>query len=196
MGRDLYFSEKDIEDRLRTIEENISFIEKREDQHSLLATLPVDLWLESGLDEGGIIVIHQDLNIRTMIANLLKNLRYKVTLASNDQEAISALKKYSFSIMIVQWMLYEKSGDFVKLLRRAFPQTKVIILSPSFAWSNESVVGASLGKNALDAGAFSYVPEKHINETVATCVQTAIKSNYGSCPVLVNGLPCNLRCTI
>ncbi len=196
MGRNIYFLEKDIENRLKTIEETINFIEKREDQHSFLTTFPVELWLESGLEEGGIIVIHPDYNIRSTIANLLKNMGYKVTTTSNDQEAISALRKYSFSIMIIQWMLFEKSGDFVKLLRRAFPQTKVIILSPNFAWSNESVVGASLGKNALDAGAFSYVPERHINETIATCVQTAIKSNYGSCPVLASGLPCNLRCTI
>ncbi len=196
MGKNLYFSEKDIEDRLRTIEETISHIERREDQHSFLTTLPVDLWLESSLEEGGIIIIHPDYNIRTTIANLIRNFGYKVSTASNDQEAISLLRKYSFSVMIVQWMLYEKSGDFVKLLRKAFPQTKVIILSPNFAWSNESVVGASLGKNALDAGAFSYVPEKHINETIATCVQSAIKYNYGSCPVLVKGLPCNLRCTI
>lgn len=196
MGRNLYFSEKDIEDRLRKIEETISYIEKREDRHSFLTTLPVELWLESGLEEGGIIIIHSDHNIRTMIADLLRNMGYKLTTASNDQEAISALRKYSYSIMIIQWILYEKSGDFVKLLRKAFPQTKVIILSPSFAWSNESVVGASLGKNALDAGAFSYIPDKHISQTIATCVQTAIKSSYGSCPVLASGLPCNLRCTI
>lgn len=196
MSRSLYFSEKDVENRLRTVEETISYIEKREDQHSFLTTLPIDLWLESGLEEGGIIIIHSDYNIRSMIAELLRNIGYKLTTASNNQEAVSALRKYSFSIMIIQWLLYEKSGDFVKLLRKAFPQTKVIILSPNFAWSNESVVGASLGKNALNAGAFSYIPDKHISEIIATCVQTAIKSIYGSCPVLASGLPCNLRCTI
>lgn len=181
---------------MKTIEETISYIEKREDQRYFLTTFPIDLWLESGLEEGGIIIIHSDYNIRTTIADIIKNMGYKVFIASNDQEAISLLRKYSFSVMIVQWVLYEKSGDFVKLLRKAFPQTKVIILSPNFAWSSENIVGASLGKNALDAGAFSYVPERHINATIATCVQSAIKYNYASCPVLVNGLPCNLRCTI
>ncbi len=72
MSKNIYFSEKDMEDRLRTIEETISYIEKREDRHFFLTTFPVDLWLESSLEEGGIIIIHSDYNVRSTIANSLK----------------------------------------------------------------------------------------------------------------------------
>jgi len=171
-------------------------IEKREDQRSQMTSLPLDLWLESGFDEGGILVIHSDLNIRNGIASQLRIRGYKVNEASNNREASSAFKKSSYVLMIIPWVIYEKSSDFVSLLRKAFPQTRIIITSPSFAWSSESVTGAELGKMALNAGAYSYVPDNHISEVITTCVQSATKANLVSCPVLLAGLPCNLRCVL
>jgi len=194
--KSLYTAEKDMEDMLKRVEEEMNRIEKREDQRSQMTSLPLDLWLESGFDEGGILVIHSDLNIRNGIASQLRIRGYKVNEASNNREASSAFKKSSYVLMIIPWVIYEKSSDFVSLLRKAFPQTRIIITSPSFAWSSESVTGAELGKMALNAGAYSYVPDNHISEVITTCVQSATKANLVSCPVLLAGLPCNLRCVL
>ncbi len=196
MGRPLYSAEKDMEDRVQRVESERSRIEKREDGKYQIVGTPVDLWLESGYEEGGILVIQGDLGIRSRIANALRTRGYKVQEASDDREAISALRKASFSLMIVPWVMFEKSSDFVSLLRKAFPQTKIIITSPSFAWSSEDLVGADHGKDALTAGAYSYVPDSHIDDSILTCVESAMRSEGKSCPVLLAGLSCNLRCNL
>lgn len=196
MGRTYYSAEKDMEDKVRRIEQDFNRIENREDRKFMAVGMPIELWLESGFDEGGILVINSDVNIRSNIANSLRTRGYKVHETSGGHDVMSLLRKFSFSLMIVPWVMFERSGDFVSLLRKAFPQTRIIITSPNFAWSSENVVGASHGKNALDAGAYSYVPDKHIDRSLLTCVESAMKSHERSCPVLMNGLACNLKCTL
>ncbi|MGB9595146.1 MAG: hypothetical protein ACPL7B_02595 [Candidatus Poribacteria bacterium] len=196
MGRTYYSTEKDMEDKVRRIEEEFSRIESREDRKSMTVGMPIELWLESGFDEGGILVINSDGNIRSRIANSLRTRGYKVQESYGGPDVMSILRKFSFSLMIVPWVMFERSGDFVSLLRKAFPQTKIIITSPNFAWSSENVVGASYGKNALEAGAYSYVPDRHIDRSLLTCVESSMKSHERSCPVLMSGLTCNLRCTL
>lgn len=196
MGRAYYSAEKDMEDKVRRIEEEFNRIESREDRKSVTIGMPVELWLESGFDEGGILVVNSDGNLRSRIANSLRARGYKVQESSGGPDAIALLRKFSFSLMIVPWVMFERSGDFVSLLRKAFPQTKIIITSPNFAWSSENVVGASQGKNALEAGAYSYVPDRHIDRSLLTCVESSLKSHERSCPVLMSGLACNLKCTL
>jgi len=196
LGKSFYSAEKDMEERVQKVTEDVSRIERREDNKYQIVGTPVDLWMESGYEEGGILIIHGDWSIRSRIANTLRIRGYKIQEASNDQEAVSALRKASFSLMIVPWVMFEKSGEFVSLLRKAFPQTRIIITSPSFAWSNEDMVGADHGKDALIAGAYSYVPDRHIDTSLLICVESAMRSRAKSCPVLLAGLPCNLRCTL
>ena len=196
MGRSFYSAEKDMEERVRRVNEEVSRIEKREDGKYQIVGMPVDLWMESGSEEGGILVIQGDWNVRSRIANTLRTRGYKVQEASSDRDAESALRKASYSLTIVPWLMFEKSGEFVSFIRKAFPQTRIIITSSSFAWSSEDIVGANHGRDALMAGAYSYVPDLHIDESILTCVESAMRSREKSCPVLLAGLPCNLRCTL
>ncbi|MEK7399439.1 MAG: response regulator [Candidatus Poribacteria bacterium] len=196
MGRSYYSAEKDMEDKVRRIEEEFNRVIIREDRKSMSVGFPIDIWLESGFDEGGILVINSDSNIRSRIVNSLRIRGYKVQEASGGPDVMTLLHKSSFSLMIVQWVMFEKSGDFVSMIRKALPQTRIIITSPNFAWSSENVVGASNGKNALDAGAYSYVPDQHIDRSILTCVESSMKSHERSCPVLLSGLACNLKCTL
>lgn len=196
MGKSLYSAEKDMEERVRRIEELVNRIQDREDKKYDLITFPVDLWLESGYEEGGVLIINEDANLRISVANVLRSRGYKVVDVSDGQGALSALRKSTFSVMVVPWVIFEKSGDFVNVLRKAFPQTKIVITSSRFAWSNEDISASLEGRSALDAGAYSYVPDKHILKTVPICVESAIKSVEKSCPVLIAGLPCNLRCML
>jgi len=196
LGGTFYSSEKDMEERVRKVEEQVNRIERREDRKSQMLSMPMDLWLDSGFEEGGVLVIHGDPTIRRRFTNRLRRRGYKAIAAADEQEAMSAFRKASYSVMVVPWVIFEKSGDFVGLLRKAFPQTKIIITSPNFAWSNENIIQARHGKEALDAGAYSYVPDQHIERTILTCVESAMKSREKACPVLIKGLPCNLLCTI
>ena len=189
-------AERDMDERVRRIEQEANRLERREDEKNRIVMTPVDLWLEGGTEDGGILVIHGDTTIRPRIMRILRRRRYKVQQASGEREVMLALRKASYSLMIVPWAFFESSSDFVGLLRRAFPQTKIIITSPRFAWSSESVVGANLGKEALEAGAYSYVPDPHIDRSLLTCVDSAMKSKERACPVLMAGLPCNLLCRL
>lgn len=183
-------------ERVRRIDQEVNRIEKREDEKNQLTTLHVDLWLGSGSEDGGILVINDDLNTRMNIASTLRIRNYLVREASGYQEVISALQKASYNLMIVPWTIFERSGDFVNLLRKAFPFTKFIITSPSFAWSSENIVGFNHGKDALNAGAYSYIPDRHIFTSLWNCVESAMKTQEKSCPVLLAGLPCNLVCKL
>lgn len=196
MGGTLYSAEKDMEERVRRVDQEINRIEKREDSKFQTVTMPVDLWLDSGYEDAGILVIHGDATMRLGIAGILRTRGYKVQEASSEREAMFAFRKANYGLMIIPWVFYERSGDFVGLLRKSFPQTKIIITSPSFAWSSENVVGYGKGKDALLAGAFSYVPDQHINRSLLTCVESAMKSKEKSCPILLAGLPCNLLCKL
>ncbi|HGJ67476.1 TPA: response regulator [bacterium] len=198
--RDIVFHigpiEQDMENRVHMVENELNRIEKREDEKTQVLTLPIDLWLESGYEDSEILVIHGEKRLSPNIINILKDRGYRVQEATNEQEAMSAFRRASYKIMIVPWVMFERSGDFVKLLRKAFPQTKIIITSPNFAWSSEDIVGAKRGQDSLDAGAYSYVPDRNIEESILTCIESAMKSKEKSCPVLTAGLKCNLICKL
>jgi CheY-like chemotaxis protein len=192
----LFSAEKDMEERVRRADQEANRIERRENGKFQSVSTPVDLWLDSGYEDGGILVINGDAGIRPRIAEILKIRGYKVQEASNEREAVSAFRKANYNLMIVPWVMFEKSSDFVNFLRKAFPQTKIIITSPNFAWSSENMVGANRGNDALMAGAYSYVPDQHIDRSLLTCVESAMKSKEKSCPVLLAGLACNLLCRL
>lgn len=189
-------AEKDMEQRLQRIEERFQQILRREDQKTETTTMPLDLWLDGGIEDGGILLIRMGENVNKHIGQILRNAGYKFSAARDMREIMSAFKKASYSIAIVPWMVFESSAELVALLRKAFPQTKIIITSSEFAWSSENMAGASRGMEALRAGAYSYLPEQHITESVLRCVESALQSKVQSCPVLTHGLPCNLRCTL
>jgi CheY-like chemotaxis protein len=117
LGRSYYSAERDMEDKVRRLEEEFGRIEKREDRKSMVVGMPVNMWLESGFDEGGILVINGDGNIRSRIANSLRTRGYKVQEASGGPDVMSVLRKSTFSLMIVPWVMFESSGDFVNFLR-------------------------------------------------------------------------------
>lgn len=189
-------AERDMENRVRRVEERVNEIERRQDRRAQDLTVPLDLWLESGFEDGGILVVYDDPNVGDRTARRLRRRGYKVVTVQGGAEAMSAFRKASYNLMIVPWVLYERSEELIGLLRKAFPQTRIIITSPRFAWTSENMVGAKLGSDALEAGAFSYIPDQHIIRNIVTCVETAMKSNERACSVLMKGLPCDLRCAL
>ncbi len=196
MVRSLYSAEKDMEERVRLVEEMVNRLSDREDRKAQGLTVPADLWAESGLEEGGILIIQPDQPLRDRIARRLTRRGYKVKTTAGGADVLAALRKSSFSIVIVRWGIFQSSGELVGLIRKAFPQTRIIITSPDFAWPNENSIGARNGWEALEAGAFSYIPNQYINRNVVQCVETALSAKEKSCPVLAAGLECNLRCYI
>ena len=115
---------------------------------------------------------------------------------NGGEEALSAFRKASYSLAVVHWRIFQRSSDLVGLIRKAFPQMRIIITSPRFAWPGENADGGQRGMEALNAGAYSYIPEQHIRRNIVTCVETALVSKEKSCPVLLSGKACNLQCVI
>jgi DNA-binding response OmpR family regulator len=185
-----------MEERLRRIEEEVRQIERREDRKAQNLTVPVDLWLDSGsVEEGGILIIQRNANVRRRLANMLRRRGYKVRPVEGGRQALSAFRQASYSLMIIHWGIFQRSSDLVGLLRKAFPQTRIIITSPNFAWPSENAAGAQRGMEALEAGAYCYIPQKHIRRNILTCVEAALVSTEKACPVLISGRACNLQCT-
>ena len=197
LGRTFYSAQRDMEERVRRVEEEVSRIRGREERKAQELTIPVDLWLHSGLKEGGILIIHGNPTARRRLTNALVRRGYKVRTVEGGREALSAFRQASYSLIIVNWgTFFQRSSDVVGLLRKAFPQTKIIITSPNFAWPNENSAGAQRGMEALEAGAYSYLPERHIRRNILTCVERALVSREKACPVLMSGLACNLQCIV
>lgn len=196
MGKSHYSSNRNMEERVRQVEERVRQITEREQRKVQELTIPVDLWLGSGLNEGGILIVQDNETIRNRLAGALRRRNYKVHAVSGGLAARDALLKASYSLMIVHWAVFQRSSDLISLLRKAFPQTRIIITSANFAWPNENAAGAQHGLDALNAGAYSYIPEQHIRRNILTCVETAMSSKEKSCPVLLSGRECNLQCVI
>lgn len=195
LGRTFYSAQRDMKERVRRVEEEVGRIREREERKAQELTVPVDLWLRSGLKEGGILIIQQNPTVRRRLTNALARRGYRVRTVEGGRQALSALRQASYSLIIVHWgTFFQRSSDLVGLLRKAFPQTKIIITSPNFAWPNENSSGAQRGMEALEAGAYSYIPEQHIRRNVLTCVERALVSREKACPVLMDGLACNLQC--
>ena len=196
MGRTYHSAERNMEERVRQVEEKVNQISNREERKAQELAIPVDLWLDSGLQEGGILVVQENERVRTRLTSALRRRNYKVQAVSGALEARAALQKASYDLMVIYWGIFQRSSDVVNLLRKAFPHTRIIITSPNFAWPNENAAGAQHGLEALKAGAYSYIPEQHIRRNILTCVETAMSSKEKACPVLLSGRACNLHCVI
>ena len=196
LGRSFYSAQKEIEEKLRQIEARFREIERREERKVQNLTVPVDLWLDNSIEEGGILIIQRNPNIRRILANILRRQGYKIRTAESGHQALSAFRKASYSLMIIHWGIFQRSSDLVGLLHKAFPQTRIIITSPNFAWPNENAAGAWRGMKAIEAGAYSYVPERHMRTSILKCIEMALASKERACPVLRSGGTCNLRCVL
>ncbi len=196
MGKSHYSSNRHMEERVRQVEERVRQIQEREQRKVRELTIPVDLWLGSGLNEGGILIVHDNETIQSRLAGALRRRDYKVHAVSGGMAARDALLKASYSLIVVHWAVFQRSSDLISLLRKAFPQTRIIITSASFAWPNENAAGAQHGLDALNAGAYSYIPEKHLRKNILMCVETAMSSKERACPVLLSGRECNQQCVI
>ena len=196
MGRTYYSAERNMAERVRQIEERVRQTRELQERKVRDLTMPVDLWLGSGLKEGGILIIQPNDTIRQRLSGALRRRNYKVLAVSNGMEAHRALQKASYSLIIIHWEEFQRSSDLVTLLKKAFPYTRIIITASNFAWPSEDIAGARYGMEALQAGAYSYIPEQHIRRNILTCVETAMSSKEKACPVLMSGQACNLQCVI
>ncbi len=181
---------------MRRIEQEVRRIAGRESRKVENLTVPVDLWLLSGFAEGGILIVQRNPDVRRRLSNELTRRGYRVRAVGGGRESLHALREASYSLMIINWGIFQKSSDLVTLVRKAFPQTRIIITSPNFAWPSENAAGGQRGIEALEAGAYSYIPERHIRRNILTCVETALASKERACPVLLSGRACNLQCII
>lgn len=196
MGRSYYSAKKNMEERVRRVQEEVKRIADREERKAQNLTIPSELWRISGFAEGGVLIIQQSERIRRRLGDALRRRGHRVMAVEGGDQALWALRKASYSLVVIHWQVFQQSSELVGLLRKAFPQMRIIITSPRFTWPSENADGGQRGMEALNAGAYSYIPEQHIRRNIVTCVETALVSKEKSCPVLLSGKACNLQCVI
>jgi len=95
VGRSYYSANRSMDKRVRRIEERVRQIREREQRKVQELTIPVDLWLGSGLNEGGILVVQENGTIRNRLAGALRRRNHKVHAVPGGMAARDALLKAS-----------------------------------------------------------------------------------------------------
>ncbi len=77
-----------------------------------------------------ILVIDDDVQIRSMLRNILENEGYQVTDAPNGKVGMELIKERSVDLVITDIIMPEKEGiEVVGELLDNFPDTKIIVIS-------------------------------------------------------------------
>lgn len=92
-----------------------------------------------------ILVAEDDRNIRTGLVDTLESEGYKVTTASDGEEAISILNRDKFDLVMLDIMMPKKSGYDVCRAIRAKNETIPIIMLTAKGEEIDKVVGLQLG---------------------------------------------------
>ena len=76
-----------------------------------------------------ILIVEDNIDVNNMVREMLTNSQYEVFSAFNGIEAVKAIKKNTYDLVILDIMLPYKSGDEVLREIRQFTDIPVIILS-------------------------------------------------------------------
>ena len=196
MGKTFHAAQRDMAQKVRRLDEEVRQLAQREQRKVENLSVPVELWLSSGTADGGVLIVHHDEPLRTWIADRLIGQGYRARAVETGRLALSALRAASYTVMVVHWGTFRKADELVNLLRKAFPRTRYIIVSPRFAWPTENAEAGQQGLDVLEAGAYAYMPEQDMRRNIISCVEAALASKERACPVLLSGRACNQQCVI
>jgi len=105
-----------------------------------------------------ILMIDDNEQLRDLLRAALTKLGYEVTSASNGAEAIEAIAKMPFDVVITDLLMPEKDGiEVIGELRRRQPQARIVAMSGGGRGSREHYLQTAkgLGAHALLGKPFS-----------------------------------------
>lgn len=80
-----------------------------------------------------ILVVDDDADVRTVLVHMLEAGGYHVFEAANGKEAVLQAQKHPVELLITDLVMPEQEGiETIKLLRRAYPELKIIAMSGAF----------------------------------------------------------------
>jgi CheY-like chemotaxis protein len=95
-------------------------------------------------DDGAtrILVVDDDPAVRDVVTSMLESAGYEVTKAGNGREALQILRQTTIDVVITDLVMPEQEGiETIKLVRRDYPETKVIAMSGAFGGDYLRIAG-------------------------------------------------------
>lgn len=85
----------------------------------------------------GILIIDDDVAIRSMMSQILSSAGYQVSTAADGKAGINLYRENPTDLIITDLVMPEKDGiELIMELRREFPQAKVIAMSGGSQYGN------------------------------------------------------------
>jgi CheY-like chemotaxis protein len=95
-----------------------------------------------GPDRIRILVVDDDAGVRQVLRSMLVPAGYEVELAVNGRQAIEKLKAGPCALVITDLVMPEQEGiETIKVLRRDFPDVKIIAISGAFGGDYLRIAG-------------------------------------------------------
>jgi CheY-like chemotaxis protein len=145
-----YIGQNELQTRLRQIVDNVGMIRKSLQQvaegpnKAVLGAKDVKGAEDPLLSGAKVLVADDEQNIRTTISDVLRKYRVEVTTANNGAEAIAALEKADFNLIISDIKMPDKTGYDVFAAARKKSLTLPVILMTGFGYDpNHCIVRAS-----------------------------------------------------
>jgi DNA-binding NtrC family response regulator len=89
-----------------------------------------------------VLVVDDDGGVRDVVRSMLESADYTVAVASNGKEALAALGRESFHVIITDLVMPEQEGiETIKLIRRDYPEVKIIAMSGAFGGDYLRIAG-------------------------------------------------------
>jgi CheY-like chemotaxis protein len=117
-----------------------------------------------------ILIVDDDAGVRQVLRSMLVAAGYTVSLANNGREAMERLQKEGFDLIITDLVMPEQEGiETIKLLRRDYPEVKIIAISGAFGGDYLRIAGF--------LGAHRTIAKPVRMETVIRTVEEALSSD-------------------
>ncbi|WP_321476269.1 response regulator [uncultured Paludibaculum sp.] len=89
-----------------------------------------------------ILVVDDDAAVREVVASMLRTAGYTVSVAANGREALTSLQHEKFQVIITDLVMPEQEGiETIKLIRRDYPDVRVIAMSGAFGGDYLRIAG-------------------------------------------------------
>ena len=114
-----------------------------------------------------ILVVDDELSMREILEFMLEKEGYKVSCADSGRQAISMLEGNHFDLLLCDIKLGDITGlEVLRASKKNSPTTIVIMIS-AYATTETAV-------EAMNAGAYDYVPKPFDNEELKQAIATAL----------------------
>jgi len=115
-----------------------------------------------------ILVVDDELSMRELLEYMLEKQGYRVICAANGKEALSKIEKDHYDLLLCDIRLGDMTGlEVLKASKKKNPQVTVIMIS-AFATAETAV-------EAMNQGAFDYVPKPFQNEELLQTIANALE---------------------